>query len=42
MLPKDCVYAFCVVLRTNSNYFAIHQRIGFYNWGSVCLLRGTN
>jgi hypothetical protein len=39
----QCIYVFCVDLRTNSDYFPIQQLlIGFYNVDGVCLLRGTN
>ena len=42
VLPTQCVYVFCVDLRTNSDYFAVqHWLVGFYNWDRVCLLRGT-
>ena len=43
VLPIQCIYVFCVDLRTNSDYFPIqHYLTGFYNWDGVCLLRGTN
>ena len=42
VLPTQCIYVFCVDLRTNSDYFPIqHKLTGFYNWDGVCLLRGT-
>ena len=42
ILPTQCIYVFCVDLRTNSNYFPIrHQLAGLYNRDGVCLLRGT-
>ena len=42
VLPTQCVYVFCVDLRTNSDYFTVqHWLVGFYNWDGVCLLRGT-
>jgi len=42
VLPTQCVYVFCVDLRTNSDYFtAQHWLVGFYNWDGLCLLRGT-
>ena len=42
-LPKQCIYVFCVDLRTNSDYFPIqHLLTGFYNRDGVCLLRGKN
>jgi len=43
VLPTQCIYVFCVDLRTNSHYFPIqHKLIGFYNADGVCLLRGTD
>ena len=43
VLPTQCIYVFCVDLRTNSHYFPIqHQLIGFYNRDGVCLLRGKD
>jgi len=42
-LPTQCIYVFCVDLRTNSDYFPIqHWLTGFYNRDGVCLLRGTD
>ena len=42
VLPTQCVYVFCVDLRTNSDYFTVqHSLVGFYNRDGVCLLRGT-
>jgi len=42
-LPTQCVYVFCVDLRTNSDYFPIqHKLFGFYNRDGVCLLCGTD
>jgi hypothetical protein len=42
VLPTQCLYVFCVDLRTNSDYFTVqHWLVGFYNWDGVCLLRGT-
>ena len=42
VLPTQCVYVFCVDLRTNSDYFNVqYWLVGFYNWDGVCLLRGT-
>ena len=42
VLPTQCIYVFCVDLRTNSDYFTIqHWLVGFCNWDGVCLLRGT-
>ena len=41
-LPTQCIYVFCVDLRTNSDYFTVqHWLVGFYNWDGLCLLRGT-
>ena len=41
-LPTQCIYVFCVDLRTNSDYFTVqHWLVGFYNWDGMCLLRGT-
>ena len=43
VLPIQCIYVFCVDLRTNSHYFPIqHQLTGFYNRNGECLLRGTD
>ena len=42
ILPAQCIYVFCVDLRTNNDYFTVqHWLVGFYNWDGVCLLRGT-
>jgi len=42
VLPTQCIYGFCVDLRTNSDYFTVqHWLVGLYNWEGVCLLRGT-
>ena len=42
VLPTECIYVFCVDLRTNSDYFTVqHWLTGFYNWDGGCLLRGT-
>ena len=42
VLPTQCIYVFCVDLRTNSDYFTVqHWLTGFYNWDGECLLRGT-
>ena len=42
VLSTQCIYVFCVDLRTNSDYFTVQQwQVGFYNWDGVCLLRGT-
>jgi hypothetical protein len=41
--PTQCIYVFCVDLRTNSDYFPIqHQLTGFYGRDGECLLRGTD
>jgi len=38
----QCIYVFCVDLRTNSDYFTVHHwLVCFYDWDGVCLLRGT-
>ena len=43
VLPTQCIYVFCVDLRTNSDYFTVqHWLLGFYNGDEVCLLRGTD
>ena len=42
VLPTQCIYVFCVDLRTYSDYFTVQQwLVGFCNWDGVCLLRGT-
>jgi hypothetical protein len=42
-LDTQCIYVFCVDLRTNSDYFPIqHWLTDFYNRDGVCLLRGTD
>jgi hypothetical protein len=42
VLPTQCIYVFCVDLRTNSDYFTVqHYLTGFYNRDGVYLLRGT-
>ena len=39
VLPTQCIYVFCVDLRTNSDYFPIqHELTGFCNLDGVCLL----
>jgi len=41
--PTQCIYVFCVDLRTNSDYFPIqHYLTGLYSRDGVCLLRGTD
>ena len=43
VLSTQCIYVFCVDLRTNSDYFPIHHLLtGFYNRDGVCLLCGTD
>ena len=43
VLPTQCIYVYCVDLRTNSDYFPIqHYLTGLYNRDGVCLLRGTD
>ena len=40
VMPKLCVYVFCVDLRTNSDYFPIqHLLIVFYNLEGVFTMR---
>jgi len=41
VLPTQCIYVFCVDLRTNSDYFPIQPQLtGFYNGDSVyCAVR---
>jgi len=39
-LPTQCIYVFCVDLRTNSDYFTVqHWLVGFYNWDGVFTAR---
>ena len=41
--PTQCIYVFCVDLRTNSDLCHLqHKLIGFYNRDEKCLLRGTD
>jgi len=43
VLPTQCIYVFCVDLRTNSDYLPIqHSPTDLYNRDGVCLLRGTD
>jgi hypothetical protein len=43
LVPTQCIYVFCVDLRTNGDYFpAYNQLIGFCNRDGVSLLRGTD
>jgi len=40
VLPTQCIYVYCVDLRTNSDYFPIqHSLIAFYNRGVYCAVR---
>ena len=43
VLPTQCIYVFCIYLRTNSDLCHLQYKlIGFYNRDEKCLLRGTN
>jgi hypothetical protein len=43
VLPTQCIYVFCVDLKTNSNYFPIQLYLnGLYNLDGMCLLRDTD
>ena len=43
VLPTQCIYVFCIYLRTNSDLCHLqHKLIGFYNRDEKCLLSGTN
>jgi hypothetical protein len=43
VLSTQCIYVFCVDLKTNSDYFPIqHELTGLYNRDEECLLRGTD
>jgi len=43
VVPTQCIYVFCVDLRTNSDYSTVqHWLTGFYNWDGVCLPRGSS
>jgi len=43
VLPTQCIYVFCVDLRTNSDYFPIqHKLTAFCNRDGVFFLRGTS
>ena len=43
VLPTQCIYVFCIYLRTNSDLCHLqHKLIGFYNRDGMCLLRGTD
>ena len=40
VLPTQCIYVFCVDLRTNSDYFTVqHWMVGFYNHDGVFTAR---
>jgi len=40
VLPTQCIYVFCVDLRTNSDYCTVqHWLVGFYNWDGVFTAR---
>jgi hypothetical protein len=42
-LCPQCIYAFCVCLRTNSDLCHLYKKlIGFYNRDEKCLQRGTD
>jgi hypothetical protein len=42
-LRQNCIYVFCICLRTNINLCHLHQKlIGFYNRDEKCLQRGTD
>ena len=43
VLPTQCIYVFCVDLRTNSDYSPLqHKLTGFCNTDGVRLPRGTS
>ena len=43
VLPTQCIYVFCVELRTNSDLCHLHHKlIGFYNGDENFLLRGAD
>jgi len=43
VLPTQCIYVFCVDLRTNSDYFPITALTDWFcNRDGMCLLRGTD
>jgi len=43
VLPIQCVYVFCMDLRTNSDYFPMQRELAeFYKRDEVCLLCGTD
>ena len=42
-LPTQCIYVFCVDLRTNSDLCHLQLKLtGFYNPDEKCLQRGTD
>ena len=42
-LCPQCIYVFCIYLRTNSELCHLqHKLIGFYNRDGTCLQRGTD
>jgi len=42
VLPTQCIYVFCVDLRTNSDYFPIQHCLLVFITETECLLRGTD
>jgi len=43
VLPTQCNYVFCEDLKSNSDYFPLHNKlIGFYNRDGMCLLLGRD
>jgi hypothetical protein len=43
VLPKQCIFVFCVALRTKSDYFGVQRELtGFHNQDGVCLLNSTS
>jgi hypothetical protein len=43
VLPTQCIYVFCVDLRTNSDYFSYNINwLVFITEEGECLLRGTD
>ena len=42
-LCPNCIYVFCIYLRTNSDLCQLlHKLVGFYNRDEKCLQRGTD
>ena len=42
-LCPQCIYVFCIYMRTNSDLCHLHHKlIGFYNRDEKCLQRGTD